>query len=159
MTESEQDEVAKALEKVKIRYKLSSMSFKTLCNTPKSPDRKTVLDFACHASEFKSFPIKRDEAAFFRHVNDHTGIPHTVHGAVSEPWHKVFLLVQTDLLLEGWPNKISVLARKELYQERTQIYKILDRSIRCIIDILGFRGDGRGVCIALDLLRSVKAGV
>lgn len=156
MAESEQE---KALEKVKIRYKLSSITFKTLCSIPKSPDRKTVLDFACHASEFKSFPINRDETAFFRHINDHTGIPYTVSGAVSEPWHKVFLLVQTDLLPDGWPNKISVLARKELYQERTQLYKLLDRIIRCVIDILGFRGDGRGVYIGLNLLRSVKAGV
>lgn len=114
---------------------------------------------ACFATEFRSFPIKQTERAFFRHVNDHTAIPYPITESISQPWHKVFLLVQVDLQQQGWPNKLSAAARKELHQERGRIYGLLDRVLRCITDVLGDRQDGRGVSVALDVLRSVKSGV
>lgn len=107
----------------------------------------------------RSFPIKQAERGFFRDINDHSAIPYPVAEAASQPWHKVFLLAQIDLERSGWPAKISADARKHLHQERDRIYALLDRVLRCLVDILGYRRDGRGVSAALDVLRSVKAGV
>jgi ATP-dependent DNA helicase HFM1/MER3 len=39
------------------------------------------------------------------------------------------------------------------------MYKLLDRVLRCLADILGERADGRGVQTALEVLRSVTARV
>lgn len=147
------------MREIQLRHKLAAPTFKNLCGVPASPDRREVLRRACMATEFRSFPMKQTERGFFRHVNDHSLVPYPVGEAVSEPWHKVFLLIQIDLHGEGWPNKISADARKNLHQERGRIYILLDHVLRCLVDILGHRLDGRGVNVALDVLRSVKAGV
>ncbi|KAF4504912.1 hypothetical protein G6O67_008305 [Ophiocordyceps sinensis] len=150
---------APEMHEIQLRHKLATPTFKLLCDIPSSPDRREVLHRACLAAEFRSFPMKQTERGFFRHINDHSPIPYPVREAVSEPWQKVFLLVQVDLHGAGWPNKISADARKNLHQERGRIYLLLDHALRCLVDILGHRLDGRGVNVALDVLRSVKAGV
>lgn len=132
---------------------------KALIAIKDKPDRRSILEKACFATEFRSFPIKAAEKGFFRHVNDHTLIPFMIREIVSEPQHKVFLLVQIDLQRTGWPNKLSAAARKELQQEKGRIYPILERVLRCLIDILGSRFDGSGVTAGLDVLRSVKSGL
>ncbi|PHH88039.1 hypothetical protein CDD83_8064 [Cordyceps sp. RAO-2017] len=147
------------LHDIQLRYKVAAPTFKTLCMMPRSPDRREVLHRACMAIEFRSFPMRQAERAFFREINDHSPIPYPVRENVSEPWHKVFLLVQVDLQKMGWPKKISADTRRSLHQERGRIYTLLDRLLRCVADILGQRRDGRGVNVALDVLRSVDAGV
>ncbi|KJZ74637.1 hypothetical protein HIM_05987 [Hirsutella minnesotensis 3608] len=147
------------LHDVQLRYKLAAPTFKTLCEVPSTPDRREVLQRACTATEFRTLPMKPTERSFFREINDNTPIPYPVHGHISEPWQKAFLLVQIDLQKGGWSKRISAESRKNLHQERGRIYVILDRTIRCLADILGHRKDGRGVAVALDVLRSVHAGV
>ncbi|KAJ4015186.1 hypothetical protein NW752_006638 [Fusarium irregulare] len=141
------------------RYELAASTFKTLCEIKSNPDNFAVLKMACSATEFNTFPIRKEETAFFRAINDSTGIPYQVREFISKPWHKAFLLVQIDILKTSWPNKLKGAARKELYQELSRMYKLLDRVLRCLVDILGERGDGRGVQTALEVLRSVKSGV
>lgn len=144
---------------IRLRYQLSLPTLRSLSTIEKAPDRRTVLQTACLAAEFRSFPIKQAEKSLFRDINDHTGIPYPVTGSVGEPWHKVFLLVQIDLLRGGWPKKISAAGRQELLKESHRIYVVLDRVLRCLADIFGVREDGRGVTVTLDVLRSVKARV
>ncbi|KAK3175702.1 hypothetical protein K4F52_010057 [Lecanicillium sp. MT-2017a] len=148
-----------AADDLRRRYKLSIPTLDILCRIPNMPERAKVLRTACLATEFQIFPIKTTEMMFLRTVNDHTGIPYRVTEPILEPWHKVFLLVQIDLAREPWPSKLTQAARKELYGERGRIYNVLDKALRCVADILGSRGDGRGVSVALDVLRSVHAGV
>ncbi|GAO19436.1 uncharacterized protein UV8b_06227 [Ustilaginoidea virens] len=147
------------LRTIQLRYKLSPATMKVLGSLPTGPSRQQVLHKSCLASEFRSFPLKLAEKDFFREINDHTAIPYTVKEAITQPWHKIYLLVQADLLRTPWPNKISVNARKELYQERKRIYGLLDRVLRCLADAVALRGDGKGVNVCLDVLRSVNSGV
>lgn len=144
---------------IQLRYKLASTTFKTLCTIAKSPTRPDILKKACFATEFRTFPIKQSEKAFLREVNDHSAIPYPITENLTLPWHKAFLVIQVDLLRTQWPNKLSATARKELHQELGRMHKLLDRVLRCLVDILGERQDGKGVNTALDVLRSVKAGV
>lgn len=144
---------------IRLRYKLATPTYETLCGIQQRPERRSVLQTACLATEFQTFPIKAAERTFLCTINDHTGIPYRLTEAISEPWHKVFLLVQIDLSRQQWPAKLSQTARKELYSERGRIYSALDKVIRCVVDILGSRGDGRGVSVALDVLRSVHAQI
>lgn len=144
---------------IRLRYQLSLPTLRSLSTIEKAPDRRKVLQTACLAAEFRSFPIKPEEKALLRMINDHTGIPYPITGTATEPWQKVFLLVQIDLSRGGWPNKISANGRMELLRESARVYVVLDRVLRCIADILGEREDGRGVTVALDVLRSVKAKV
>lgn len=144
---------------IRLRYQLSLPTLRSLSTIEKKPDRRKVLQTACLAAEFRSFPIRPEEKNLLREINDHTGIPYPIIGNATEPWHKVLLLVQIDLLRGGWPNKISANGRRELLRESCRIYVILDRVLRCLADILGEREDGRGVTVTLDVLRSVKAKV
>lgn len=148
-----------SLHEIQMRYKLSPATIKSLSSISRNPDRRQVLYKVCLASEFRSFPLEQAEGNFFRHINDNTAIPYTIKESVGQPWHKIFLLVQIDLLSSNWPNKLSKSARQELYQEKGRIFALLGRVIRCLIDIMGMRRDGRGVNLGLDVLRSVKSGV
>ncbi|UKZ55241.1 hypothetical protein TrVGV298_009060 [Trichoderma virens] len=116
---------------IRLRYQLSLPTLRSLSAIDKAPDRRKVLQTACLAAEFRSFPISQAEKNLFREINDHTGIPYPITGPATEPWHKVFLLIQIDLLRGGWPNKISANGRKT---------------------------EG-GVTVTLDVLRSVNAKV
>ncbi|KAH7161449.1 Sec63 Brl domain-containing protein [Dactylonectria macrodidyma] len=144
---------------IQLRYKLAPTTFKTLCTIARSPNRFTILKTACSATEFRSFPIKQAEKAFIREVNDHSAIPYPIKENITLPWHKVFLVIQLDLLRTPWPARLSAATRKELHQELGRMRKLMDRVLRCLVDILGERQDGKGVNTALDVLRSVKAGV
>ncbi|UZP46208.1 hypothetical protein NXS19_014020 [Fusarium pseudograminearum] len=104
-------------------------------------------------------PSKSMRLSSSRAINENTGIPFPISEFISKPWHKVILLVQIELTKSGWPNKLKGEARKELHKELAQMCKLLDRVLRCLADILGERGDGRGLQTTLDLLRSVKARV
>lgn len=154
-----QSQASPELHAIQLRYKLASTTMKTLATIKEKPDRRVILEKACLATEFRSFPIKQAERGFFRHVNDHTPIPFMIRETVTQPHHKVFLLVQIDLQRDGWPNKLSGLARKDLQQEKGKMYAVLERALRCLIDILGERLDGTGVSVGLDVLRSIKSGV
>ncbi|KND88199.1 ATP-dependent DNA helicase MER3 [Tolypocladium ophioglossoides CBS 100239] len=158
-TSSNAPSIGPDLHEIQLRYKLAPPTFKTLCTISNSPDRRVVLHKACQATEFRSFPIKQADRGFFREINNHTAIPYPISENISEPWHKAFLLVQIDLQRTWWPNKISAKARKDLLQERGRIYILLDCVLRCLVDIFGQRRDGRGVSVALDVLRSIKAGI
>ena len=144
---------------IRLRYRLATSTYENLCCIQQQPERRDVFQAACLATEFQTFPIKTAERTFLCTINDHTGIPYHLTEPISEPWHKVFLLVQIDLSRQQWPAKLSQTARKELYSERGRIYIALDKVLRCVVDILGSRGDGRGVSVALDVLRSVHAQI
>lgn len=150
--------VSPEMRDIQLRHGLAAPTLQLLCAVPRSPDRNEVPRRACLDTEFRSFPMKQPERAFFHHVNNHSPVPYPVCEPVSEPRHKIFLLIQIDLHGAPWPNKISADARRHLHHERGRIY-LLDRVLRCLVDILGHRRDGRGVNVALDVLRSVKAGV
>ncbi|VUC27473.1 unnamed protein product [Clonostachys rosea] len=159
-TGTDQAEATTEFREIQDRYKLAQKTFQSLLKIGPGPDRRTVLETACSSTaEFAAFPIKQAEKTFFRHINEHTGIPYILRENVSQPWHKPFLFIQIQLQGDPLPNKLTHAARKELLSERSQMFFILDRVLRCLVDILGLRRDGRGVIAALDVLRSVKAGV
>ena len=155
-----QDDLPYGFNHIQIRYKLALTTFTRLRTICEHPTREKILRLACTADEFMSFPMKPAEESFFRQINNNMNIPYRGTMTPNTKWcNKVLLLVQVDLLTTGWPSKLTANTRKELYMERPKIYRVLDRVVRCIIDILGERGDGRGVSVGLDLLRSVKAGI
>ncbi|KAL6852338.1 hypothetical protein ACO1O0_006881 [Amphichorda felina] len=142
------------------RYQLALTTFTKLLTIDRHPSRENILRLACTADEFMSCTMDPDQTRFFHEVNNNTAIPYRNKPTPQTTWnHKVFLLVQADLLPTGWPNKLSAKTRATLQMESPVIYRTLGQVLRCIIDIIGERGDGRGVSVGLDLLRSINAGV
>ncbi|OAA63812.1 Sec63 domain protein [Cordyceps fumosorosea ARSEF 2679] len=147
------------LEEIRKRYPLAPSTFASICKIPPQPDRSTVFHAALSAVELQPFAIRPAERAWLRHINEHTPIPYPIREPVAEPRHKASLLVQMDLTGEQWLGKLTQAARRELLADRRPIYRVLDQALRCAIDVLGHRGDGRGVSVGLDVLRSVHARV
>lgn len=149
------------LDHIRTRYRLAPPTFANICKIPSQPDRSVIFQTACTAIEFQSFAIRPAERAWLRHVNEHTGVPYPISeaAAVTEPRHKASLLVQIDLSGQPWPPKLTQAARKELFADLTRIHRVFDQVLRCVVDVLGHRGDGRGVRTALDVLRSLHAKV
>ncbi|PHH82427.1 hypothetical protein CDD82_6004 [Ophiocordyceps australis] len=148
------------LRTIQLRYQLAAPTFKTLCAIPPRPDRRTILHTACQATELRSLPMAPAEGAFFRHINNHLPITYPIAsaaGPIKEPWHKAFLLCQLSLQCLDWPSKISAPVRKQLLADKSRIYNLVERVLRCLVDILGLRLDGRGIVSALDVLRSIKS--
>jgi len=75
------------------------------------------------------------------------------------PWHKVYLLVQIALSGEEWPANLKAERRKELAREKNQVFGVVKRVLRCIIDMMGIRKDAVGLRHGLEILRSIEAGV
>lgn len=148
-----------ALDHIRTRYQLATPTFASISQVPPNPDRSSIFKTACRAIEFRTFPIRSAERAWLRYINEHTGIPYSITEPLTDPWHKVSLMVQIDLSGQGWPAKLTQGARKDLLGDASRIYKILDQVLRCVIDVLGHREDGRGVRVGLDVLRSVHARV
>lgn len=146
-------------DEIRTRYRLAVPTFANICKISPRPDRRAIFKAAIDAAEFQSFTIRAGERAWLRHVNEHTNIPYPIKEPITEPWQKVSLLVQIDLSGQPWPSKLSQSSRKELHGDGKRVYRILDQVLRCIIDLLGHRGDGRGVSVGLDVLRSVHAKV
>ncbi|KAM3501452.1 hypothetical protein MY11210_009365 [Beauveria gryllotalpidicola] len=147
------------LDEIRRRYQLAPPTFANICKIAPRPERSVIFQTACTAIELQTFAIRPAERAWLRYVNEHTSIPYPIREPVAEPWHKASLVVQIDLSGQPWPAKLTQAARKELHSDRGRIYRLLDQVLRCIIDVLGHRGDGRGVCVGLDVLRSVNAKV
>ncbi|KAK8143611.1 hypothetical protein G3M48_006977 [Beauveria asiatica] len=147
------------LDEIRTRYQLAPPTFANICKIAPRPERRAIFQNACTAIELQTFAIRPAERAWLRYVNEHTGIPYPISEPVAEPWHKASLVVQIDLSGQPWPAKLTQAARKELHSDRGRIYRVFDQVLRCIIDVLGHRGDGRGVCVGLDVLRSLHAKV
>lgn len=148
-----------ALDEIRTRYRLAQPTFTNICKIGPQPERSAVFQTACTAIELQTFSIRPAERAWLRHVNEHTNIPYPIREPVTEPWHKASLLVQMDLSGQPWPAKLTQAARKELHGDRLRIHRVLDQVLRCLVDVLGHRGDGRGVSVGLDVLRSLHAKV
>ncbi|KAJ3497261.1 hypothetical protein NLG97_g2039 [Lecanicillium saksenae] len=131
-------------DEIRTRYRLAPATFASICKITSQPERSAIFQTACTAAEFQTFPIRPAERAWLRHINEHTSIPYPIAEPITEPWHKASLVVQIDLSGQPWPSKITQAARKELLGERGRIYRVFDQVTRCIIDVLGHRGDGRG---------------
>lgn len=148
-----------ALDEIRKRYPLAPETFANICKIAAQPDRSAVFQTACTAVELQALSIRPGERAWLRHVNEHTPIPYPIREPVTAPWHKASLLVQADLTGQPWPAKLTQSARKELHGDRAPVFSIFNLVVRCTIDVLGHRGDGRGLSVGLDVLRSLHARV
>ncbi|PKS11359.1 hypothetical protein jhhlp_003121 [Lomentospora prolificans] len=101
-----------------------------------------------------------EERALFKAINSSKDVRWPVAaGSPVATWEKVFLLTQMQLSGSEWPNRINHRRKRELMAEKKSIFKVLNRIIRCVIDVMGLKRDAEGVRNGLELLRSLEAGV
>jgi ATP-dependent DNA helicase HFM1/MER3 len=124
------------------------------------PSMQAVLTFTSQAIELNRIVLVPEERAFFRTVNSGAHIRWplaTTHPLL--PWHKVYLLVQISLSGEDWPTNLKAERRKEIAREKNQVFGVVKRVLKCVVDMMGIRKDAVGLRNGLEILRSLEAGV
>ncbi|CAI4217450.1 unnamed protein product, partial [Parascedosporium putredinis] len=100
-----------------------------------------------------------EERTFFKDINLSKDVRWPLAtGSPVMSWEKVFLLAQMQLSGGEWPSTLHKARRKELMAEKKDIFKVLNRIVRCTIDIVGSKKDGEGTSCGLELLRCLEAG-
>jgi len=142
------------------RYALTPETLANLLMLPSQPSQRTLLEAASQAPELRRHSMLAEERAFFRAINGSKNVRWPVAaGSPVAAWQKAFLLVQMQLSGGEWPGKINKGRRRELVSEKKEIFKVLNRIVRCVIDVMGLKRDGVGVGNGLDILRALEAGV
>ncbi len=81
-----------------------------------------------------------------------------VKETVSQPWHKVSLLIQISLGGVEFPNdEESNNLRRQALVEKKVAFECMQRLVRCFIECVGANKDAVGTRIGLDLSRSIAA--
>lgn len=101
-----------------------------------------------------------DERGFFKNINSSGKIRWPV--AASSPgssWEKVYLLVQMQLTGSGEWGNIGKNRRRELLNQKKDVFARVNKVVRCVIDMMGLRKDAVGLENGLAVLRALEAGV
>ncbi|KAJ1328172.1 ATP-dependent DNA helicase HFM1/MER3 [Microdochium nivale] len=140
------------------RYMVQFETMKHLLAIHHGAALRDMLEELCKAHEFQEFRLKANERAFLRSINTEKFVRFPIVETVSEPWHKVSLIVQLYLGGCEWPNEKDLIGlKRQLATEKHIIFDRLNRLIRCLIDCKAFDGDGEGTLSALELARCLSA--
>lgn len=153
-------EIPEELFPLKDRHILSPETISHLLEIPKHASMREILELACRAPELRRHVMRSDERTFFKDINLSKDVrwPLATVSPITS-WEKVFLLAQMQLSGGEWPSTLHKARRKELMAEKKDIFRVLNRIIRCTIDIVGSKKDGEGTGCGLELLRCLEAGV
>lgn len=81
-----------------------------------------------------------------------------VKEVVTQTWHKVSLMVQTQLGCAQYPDTSEAAkAKRQLMMERKLVFERLNRLVRAVIDCKGHDRDAIGIKTALELARALAA--
>ncbi|KAI1410673.1 P-loop containing nucleoside triphosphate hydrolase protein [Hypoxylon sp. FL1857] len=140
------------------RYMVSFETMKLILSIPRGATLEKILTTLCEAMEFKDFRFKPEERGTFRELNKSPFILHPIKEALSQTWHKVFLMVQVHLGGVELPTEKGFgQIRRRIATEKVAIFDRLNRLVRCFVDCRAFDGDGLGTKAGLELARGLAA--
>lgn len=118
------------------------------------------MDIICQAEEFHECRLKVTEKALYREINKDPGIRFPIKADVTLAWHKIKLLLQSELGAIEFPTSDYLQKKKFTFQqEKNLVFGHVNRLIRCVIDCLIAKNDSIAVRNALELGRSFGAKV
>ena len=145
------------------RYCVKFDTMKTFLNAPGKAKVSEVLNILCQAAEFRDFRWKQGERGFFKELNKANEIRYPIRVNIDLSQHKASLLIQTRLgsaqIGKDSKNKISAGQRRQMEMDTNSVIGHSKRLIRCMVDILVQRNDSFAAKSALELARSLAAGV
>ncbi|KAL2106454.1 hypothetical protein VUR80DRAFT_6697 [Thermomyces stellatus] len=142
------------------RYKLSALTVSHVLKLPDAPSERDILASASSAHELRVCTMYADERGFFKNINSSGKIRWPVPASSpSSSWEKVYLLVQMQLTGSADWGNIGKSRRRELMDQKRDVFARLNKVIRCVIDVMGSRKDAVGLGNALAILRALEAGV
>lgn len=142
------------------RYNISTQAVAHILKLPSAPSERDILASASSSPELRVCTMYADERGFFKSINSSGKIRWLV--AASSPgssWEKVYLLVQMQLAGSGEWGNIGKNQRRELMNQKKDVFERVNKVVRCVIDIMGLRKDAVGLENGLAILRALEAGV
>lgn len=145
------------------RYCTKFETMKSFMNLPVKAKVSQILSTLVQAFELKDFRLKHNEKAFYKELNQANEIRYPVKVDVALTEHKVSILIQARLgsapIGKNPKNKFTGSQVRQLQLDTNGVIAHARRLIRCMVDMLIQRGDSIGVKSALELARSIAAGV
>ena len=112
------------------------------------------------AEEYHDIRLRSFEKKLFKEVNNSNGIKFPIKVDIAMHAHKRSLLVQSELGGVEYPVDDQYAKHKRTFQtERNLLFSNIHRLIRCVVDIQVHLQDAVGARHALELARSLSAGV
>lgn len=141
-----------------LRYSLSLPTTRALTLLPRAASPQEILRCASSATEFRAFTLRAAEKGAFSGINNDPSTRWPVKEALSQPWHKVFLVAQCEAAGRDYGDRLPLQARRDLNSARPRIVRILGQVLRACADIMGSRRDAVGLRRALETWRAVASG-
>ncbi|RMZ79978.1 hypothetical protein DV738_g2954, partial [Chaetothyriales sp. CBS 135597] len=134
-------------------------TMKTFMSIPPKARLSEILAALSQAVEFNDARFKLNEKAYYKRLNESTGIRYPIKVDIALTAHKVSLILQTEL--GGVDQPVEVQFKKLYGQHRVDkgmVFGHARRLIRCIVDCQLNMKDAISVRNALELGRSIAAG-
>ena len=145
------------------RYCVKFDTMKTFLNAPAKAKVPEVLNILCQAVEFNDFRWKQGERGLFKELNRANEIRYPIQVNIDLPQHKISLLLQARLgsvqIGKDKKNKINAGQRRQIETDTNGATGHSKRLIRCMVDVFVQRNDSFAAKSALELARSLAAGV
>lgn len=142
------------------RYELSAPTVSHILKLPDAPSERDILASASSAPELRICTMYADERGYFKNINSSGKIRWPVPASSpSSSWEKVYLLIQTQLTGSGDWGGISKSRRRELMNQKKDVFARVNKVVRCVIEMMGVRKDAAGLENGLAVLRALEAGV
>ena len=145
------------------RYCVKFETIKAFMAVPPKAKVPEVLNTLSQAAEFRDFRLKQGEKTMFKDINQANETRYPIKVDIALTPHKVSLLIQARLgcvpLNKNDKKKISGPQLRQLALDTNGALSHARRLIRCMIDIFIHRNDSIAARSALELARSIAAGV
>ncbi|KAK5958236.1 ATP-dependent DNA helicase MER3 [Knufia fluminis] len=145
------------------RYCIKFDTMKTFMDAPAKAKGSDVLNILSQAVEFRDFRWKQGERGLFKELNKANEIRYPIQVNIDLPQHKISLLIQARLgsvqIGKDSKNKITSGQRRQVEMDTNSVIAHSKRLIRCMVDIFVQRNDSFAAKSALELARSLAAGV
>lgn len=145
------------------RYCIKFQTMQTLMAITSSAKVSEILNALCQATEFREHRMRQGDKTFFKDLNKANEIRYPIQVDVALPQHKVSLIIQAKLGCVTFGKEAKSKTNgghlRQLGQDTNVVINHAKRLIRCIVDIFVQRADSVTVRSALELARSLAAGV
>ncbi|SPO04806.1 uncharacterized protein DNG_07491 [Cephalotrichum gorgonifer] len=142
------------------RYGISLQTLAHVLKLREAPSERDILASASSSHQLQVCVMYADERSCFRGINSSGNIRWPVPaGSPSASWEKVYLLTQMQLTGSGEWGNLGKNRRKELMNQKKDVFSRLNKVVRCVIDLMGLRKDAEGLGNGLTVLRALEAGV
>lgn len=145
------------------RYCVKFDTMKTFIAVPTKAKVSDILSTLAQAAEFRDLRMRQGDKTMFKEINKANETRYPIQVDLALPQHKVSLIIQAKLgsIPIERTSKVKITAGqvRQLFVDTNRVIGHCKRLIRCLVDVLVQKQDSFATQSALELTRSIAAGV